>query len=200
MTVCPGQFAFLATQNEEKHPFSIAQSLPNGEFLFAVKALGDFTSEKVPLMMVGEDISIEGPWGGFIPELFSGKTELWFAGGVGIAPFCTWLQALANSRERGKMASLTDCTRILLLWCIRDAECEPLLPRVQRLAKIAGIRLKVIESKKKRLDITTLFSDSVPNTLALCASARLSKAIINAYVSAGGSKENVRLEHFEWRN
>lgn len=98
------------------------------------------------------------------------------------------------------MASATDCARILLLWCIRDAECEPLLPRVQRLAKIAGIRLKVVESKKKRLDIATLFSDSVANTLALCAGAGLSKAAINAYVSAGGSKENVRLEHFEWRN
>lgn len=196
LDVRAGEFAFLATPGEEKHPFSIAQILPKGELRFAVKSLGDYTSEKVPLLAPGEKIRIEGPWGAFTPELLPGKTELWVAGGVGIAPFCAWLEAAADLRAKNQNAP---SARASLLWCIRDAGLEPLLPRVERLAKLAGVELEVVESKKKRLDVKSLFSHQVPDTLALCAGAGLSEALINAYVAAGGSKANVRREHFEWR-
>ncbi len=192
-----GQFAFLSVPGEEKHPFSVAQALPTGELRFAVKSLGDFTTSAVPKLAVGDAVRIEGPWGAFTPDLSGSSSELWVAGGVGIAPFCAWLQAAAHKAENAKSA--LPKPNASLLWCIRDAAAEPLLPQVKRLAERAGIRLEVVESKKKRLDAGRLFAERVPDSLALCAGAGLSQAVEKAFLEAGGAKSSIRREHFEWR-
>lgn len=197
LSVRPGEFAFLATDGEEKHPFSVASVRPDGTLLFAVKALGDYTTNTVPTIAAGDVVSVEGPWGAFTPAFLEadGKDgshhEVWVAGGVGIAPFYAWLESAAKRKNAAPCAKL--------VWCIRDRAAEPLFGRIEWLAKKAGVDLRVVESKTARLDAAALFREGLPESLALCAGTGLSNAVIDAYLKAGGKRSAVRREHFEWR-
>lgn len=197
LSVRPGEFAFLATDGEEKHPFSVASVRPDGTLLFAVKALGDYTTNTVPTIAAGDVVSVEGPWGAFTPAFLEadGKDgshhEIWVAGGVGIAPFYAWLESAAKRKNAAPCAKL--------VWCIRDRAAEPLFGRIEWLARKAGVSLHVVESKIARLDAAALFREGLPESLALCAGTGLSNAVIDAYLKAGGKRSAVRREHFEWR-
>lgn len=197
LSVRPGEFAFLATDGEEKHPFSVASVRPDGTLLFAVKALGDYTTNTVPTIAAGDVISVEGPWGAFTPAFLEadGKDgshhEIWVAGGVGIAPFYAWLESAAKRKNAAPCAKL--------VWCIRDRAAEPLFGRIEWLARKAGVSLHVVESKIARLDAAALFREGLPESLALCAGTGLSNAVIDAYLKAGGKRAAVRREHFDWR-
>lgn len=197
LAVRPGEFAFLATDGEEKHPFSVASVRPDGTLLFAVKALGDYTTNTVPTIAAGDVVSVEGPWGAFTPAFLEadGKDgshhEVWVAGGIGIAPFYAWLESAAKEENAAPYAKL--------VWCIRDRTAEPLFGQVEWLAKKAGVDLRVVESKTARLDAAALFREGLPESLALCAGAGLSSAVIDAYLKAGGKRSAVRREHFDWR-
>lgn len=197
LSVRPGEFAFLATDGEEKHPFSVASVRPDGTLLFAVKALGDYTTNTVPTIAAGDVVSVEGPWGAFTPAFLEadGKDgahhELWVAGGVGIAPFYAWLESAAKRKNAASCAKL--------VWCIRDRAAEPLFGRIEWLARKAGVSLHVVESKIARLDAAALFREGLPESLALCAGTGLSNAVIDAYLKAGGKRSAVRREHFDWR-
>ena len=197
LSVRPGEFAFLATDGEEKHPFSVASVRPDGTLLFAVKALGDYTSNTVPTIAAGDVVSVEGPWGAFTPAFLEadGKDgshhEVWVAGGVGIAPFYAWLESAAKRKNAAPCAKL--------VWCIRDRAAEPLFGRIEWLARKAGVSLHVVESKIARLDAAALFREGLPESLALCAGTGLSNAVIDAYLKAGGKRSAVRREHFDWR-
>lgn len=197
LSVRPGEFAFLATDGEEKHPFSVASVRPDGTLLFAVKALGDYTTNTVPTIAAGDVVSVEGPWGAFTPAFLEGdaqkkpRHEVWVAGGIGIAPFYAWLESAAKEENAAPYAKL--------VWCIRDRTAEPLFGQVEWLAKKAGVDLRVVESKTARLDAAALFREGLPESLALCAGAGLSSAVIDAYLKAGGERSAVRREHFDWR-
>lgn len=197
LSVRPGEFAFLATDGEEKHPFSVASVRPDGTLLFAVKALGDYTTNTVPTIAAGDVVSVEGPWGAFTPAFLEadGKDgshhEIWVAGGVGIAPFYAWLESAAKRKNAAPCAKL--------VWCIRDRAAEPLFGRIEWLARKAGVSLHVVESKIARLDAAALFREGLPESLALCAGTGLSNAVIDAYLKAGGKRAAVRREHFDWR-
>lgn len=197
LSVRPGEFAFLATDGEEKHPFSVASVRPDGTLLFAVKALGDYTTNTVPTIAAGDVVSVEGPWGAFTPAFLEadGKDgshhEVWVAGGVGIAPFYAWLESAAKRKNAAPCAKL--------VWCIRDRAAEPLFGRIEWLARKAGVSLHVVESIIARLDAAALFREGLPESLALCAGTGLSNAVIDAYLKAGGKRSAVRREHFDWR-
>lgn len=197
LSVRPGEFAFLATKGEEKHPFSVASVRPDGTLLFAVKALGDFTKNTVPAIAPGDEVTVEGPWGAFTPAFLEGdaqkkpRHEVWVAGGVGIAPFYAWLESAAKRKNAAPCAKL--------VWCIRDRAAEPLFGRIEWLARKAGVSLDVVESKIARLDAAALFREGLPESLALCAGTGLSNAVIDAYLKAGGKRSAVRREHFDWR-
>ena len=197
LSVRPGEFAFLATKGEEKHPFSVASVRPDGTLLFAVKALGDFTKNTVPAIAPGDEVTVEGPWGAFTPAFLEGdaqkkpRHEVWVAGGIGIAPFYAWLESAAKEENAAPYAKL--------VWCIRDRTAEPLFGRIEWLARKAGVSLDVVESKIARLDAAALFREGLPESLALCAGTGLSNAVIDAYLKAGGKRSAVRREHFDWR-
>lgn len=188
LSVRHGEFAFLVADGREKHPFSIAEISGDGTISFAVKHRGDYTSSVVPALAEGDEVVVEGPWGHFLPD-FSTDRQLWLAGGVGIAPFCAWLQEAAAHTHGG----------IRLVWCIRSKEGEPMFEKVEKLAREARVTLEVVESKKKRLDAGSLFVKGTPDTLALCAGAGLSAVVTKAYAAAGGRADRIRREHFNWR-
>jgi predicted ferric reductase len=92
----PGQFAMVYLEAKDgwhRHPFTIASAPDEDEVRFTVKALGDYTSRLSLLIEPGMPAVIGGPHGRFNHQRGTDR-QVWIAGGVGVAPFLSWLRAL----------------------------------------------------------------------------------------------------------
>lgn len=94
----PGQFAMVYLEAKDgwhRHPFTIASAPHEGIVRFTVKALGDYTSRLQELIEPGMPAVIGGPHGRFNHARGTDR-QIWIAGGVGVAPFLSWLRALED--------------------------------------------------------------------------------------------------------
>ena len=103
MRFAPGQFAWLKLGDSaytiEEHPFSFASSaLDDRGIEFSIKELGDFTNT-IGSVPVGTTAFIDGPHGSFSPDRQPAAGYVFFAGGVGIAPFISMLRTMADRRD-----------------------------------------------------------------------------------------------------
>ena len=92
----PGQFAMVYLEAKDgwhRHPFTIASAPREGILRFTIKALGDYTSRLHELIEPGMPAVIGGPHGRFDHRRGTDR-QAWIAGGVGVAPFLSWLRAL----------------------------------------------------------------------------------------------------------
>ena len=69
-----------------------------------VKALGDYTSRLPELIEPGMPAVIGGPHGRFDHRKGTDR-QVWIAGGVGVAPFLSWLRALDGICRIGSTSS-----------------------------------------------------------------------------------------------
>lgn len=97
----PGQFCFFSyidpTISREAHPFTICSSPSDDQITIIVKALGDYTNHLNQTLKPGTKALVEGPYGRFDYKKYS-QPQIWIAGGVGIAPFISWVQDF-NEKE-----------------------------------------------------------------------------------------------------
>lgn len=96
MTFVPGQFALVYLEAKDgwhRHPFTISSAPSEDTVRVTVKALGDYTSRLQELIEPGMPAVIGGPHGRFTHERGTDR-QVWIAGGVGVAPFLSWLRAL----------------------------------------------------------------------------------------------------------
>jgi predicted ferric reductase len=92
----PGQFAMVYLEAKDgwhRHPFTISSAPHEDVLRVTVKALGDYTSRLQELIEPGMPAVIGGPHGRFSHWKGTDR-QVWIAGGVGIAPFLSWLRAL----------------------------------------------------------------------------------------------------------
>jgi predicted ferric reductase len=92
----PGQFAMVYVEAKDgwhRHPFTIASAPQEDVVRVTVKALGDYTSRLQQIVEPGMPAVIAGPHGRFT-HLKGTDRQVWIAGGVGVAPFLSWLRAL----------------------------------------------------------------------------------------------------------
>ena len=105
MPFVPGQFAMLYLEGASgwrRHPFSIASAPASNLLRFTIKALGDDTTSMRETVQRGMPAVIRGPFGRFT-HAKGGKSQLWIAGGLGIAPFLSWLRALEEDPAPGQI-------------------------------------------------------------------------------------------------
>ncbi len=96
MQFVPGQFAMVYLEAKDgwhRHPFTIASAPDEALVRVTVKALGDYTSRLTELIEPGMPAVIGGPHGRFSYRRGTDR-QVWIAGGVGVAPFLSWLRAL----------------------------------------------------------------------------------------------------------
>lgn len=96
MDFVPGQFAMIYLEGKDgwhRHPFTISSAPREGVVRVTVKALGDYTARLRDLVEPGMPAVIGGPHGRF-DHRKGGDRQVWIAGGVGVAPFLSWLRAL----------------------------------------------------------------------------------------------------------
>ena len=92
----PGQFAMVYVEAKDgwhKHPFTISSAPHEDVLRVTIKALGDYTSRLDTLIEPGMPAVIGGPHGRFSHRKGTDR-QVWIAGGVGVAPFLSWLRAL----------------------------------------------------------------------------------------------------------
>ena len=92
----PGQFAMVYIESKDgwhRHPFTIASAPHEGVVRVTVKALGDYTSRLHDILEPGMPAVIGGPHGRFSHWKGTDR-QVWIAGGVGVAPFLSWLRSL----------------------------------------------------------------------------------------------------------
>jgi predicted ferric reductase len=104
MRFAPGQFAWLKLGDSpytiEEHPFSFSSSAQTpGRVAFSIKELGDFTN-RIGQVPIGTTAYVDGPHGSFSPDHEPAAGYVFFAGGVGIAPFVSMLRTMADRGDK----------------------------------------------------------------------------------------------------
>lgn len=136
----PGQFAFVRfDRSEGAHPFTIASapdslgSNERGEALLrlVIKPLGDYTRSLSQRLRAGQRVDIEGPYGRFDGQGGQDRKQVWVAGGVGVTPFLSLLEA----RQPGAAPASGQQQAAHMHYCTRDAATDPLLPRLRDLCE-----------------------------------------------------------------
>lgn len=112
MNFVPGQFAFISFKDNsvssESHPFSLSSSVNDETISFNMKNLGDYTSV-LPNLSVGSEALIEGPFGKFSYKDGYSKNQIWIAGGIGVTPFLSMIDAV--SKEEGYKIDFYYCLK-----------------------------------------------------------------------------------------
>ena len=116
LTFKAGQYAywrFLSRSvGNEEHPFTISSAPGEEEIGFSAKALGDYTAA-LPRLRLGEEAIIDGPYGKFILPPDDSTTVLFIAGGIGITPFRSMVQSMADNHSM---------RRTTLVWAVSNRE------------------------------------------------------------------------------
>ncbi|HVX78560.1 MAG TPA: molybdopterin-dependent oxidoreductase [Bradyrhizobium sp.] len=102
-------------------------------------------SRHVHRLSVGDDVLIEAPRGTFTPPLAGTRPLIFLAAGIGITPFMSHLEALAEREPAQRVA------RVLLLYGCRSGNEHPFGRRLRELAELLP-----------ELDLVTAFSSPRP--------------------------------------
>lgn len=197
MRYSAGQFAFLKFSSpgmSEPHPFTIASS-PDEPFLrFMIKDLGDWTSQLVNVVAVGQQVIVEGPYGRLDPLPSHDVDQvLWIAGGVGITPF--FGTAIARQPDNGPIPHL--------FYCVKSRREAPGLAELERADRESRIVLHLHESSEgRRLGAADLERTFGSNGLrrahiVMCGPTSLMKSMRRAVRELGA--RHVHVEAFDIR-
>lgn len=196
--VKPGQFVFLRIGGEEawrEHPFTVAGSEPGGRLRFTIRALGRETTRMHARLRPGRPAEITGPFGMFDYTL-GGPRQLWVGGGIGIAPFLSWLPHLDLDRVE----------RVDLYYCTRTAE-EALFEAELVTATVAHPKIDlhlVRTGAEGHLRVHRILADAdeatSPATDAfLCGPTAMVDDLTRDLRAAGLSRDHIHAEHFSFR-
>ena len=112
MNFISGQFVFIriidGLLSQEEHPFSMTSNPETKELKLAIKQLGDYT-KNLDKLAPGIKVKLEGPFGIFSYTKAQHKNQIWIAGGIGITPFLSMLQAM--QKETGYKVDFYYCVK-----------------------------------------------------------------------------------------
>ncbi len=201
MAYLPGQFAFARFEGmKDAHPFSISSANTGDDGVrFCIKALGDDTRRLQETLREGEAVNIEGPYGHFNFVRGGGTPkEVWVAGGVGVTPFLSRLEHLAETQE-----ALADKAVPPIEFYYCSQRDNALLQRVEWLCRRAGVMLHVFdETRQGPLTLEKIFQNAqapAHTKLWFCGPRGLGDALQNAWRAMGLPLRQFRREHFEMR-
>lgn len=193
-----GQFVFVSfagVSGKESHPFSISGRTERGLRL-SVKTAGDLTSALGSRLSVGQAAVVRGPYGRFGDKhsLWPGDA-VWVAGGIGITPFLSMLQAEAEAGSDRK---------ILLIWSYREHGELPYEEEVRSyLERLPGLTFVHWSSKEKGRvsgkDIAGMLGGTDPlghRRFFICGPKPMMKALSAQLVELGVEPRDVVFEDF----
>jgi predicted ferric reductase len=195
MRFAPGQFAMVYLEAKDgwhRHPFTIASAPAERMVRVTVKALGDYTSRLLELVEPGMPAVIGGPHGRFSHARGSDR-QVWIAGGVGVAPFMSWLRALDGHLPR----------RVDFFY---TAPGEP--PFADEIRAIAErhptLHAHLVDSRRDgRLTpedvLAVAGGDPRELSVFMCGPQAMLRSFQNGLRERGVPARRIRREYFDWR-
>jgi len=192
----PGQFAFITFDRfEGAHPFTInSADHASGQVIFAIKALGDYTTRLQTELDVGRAVTVEGPYGCFDMQLGDGSEQVWIGAGIGVTPFIAWLESLQAEPERAPKATL--------YYCVNNAEEAVFAERLQRLTDaVPNITLHVHCSDEQGFLCAeqALQEQSADTQVWFCGPQGFADALQAGMRTMGCPARNFHKEYFQMR-
>jgi predicted ferric reductase len=193
----PGQFAMVyleAIDGWHRHPFTITSAPGDHLLSFAIKALGDGTSQLPAAVQPGMPAVIRGPFGRFSHQKGT-RRQVWVAGGIGITPFLSWLRTLDEQPLRGRVDLFYTCA-------------GPDMPYTDEITEIAAtcdlVRVHIIDSRNGHLSTAQVLAstnDEEPDTLSvfLCGPVGMTRKYQAEFLRAGVPVGHIYREYFDWR-
>ena len=193
----PGQFAMLFLEGKDgwhRHPFTITSSPRERALSFAIKALGDETSQLREFVKPGMPAVIGGPFGRFNYEKGTGN-QIWIAGGIGVTPFLSWLRALDNH-------SLQFCVDFFYLSSSAD------IPYAEEIKSLTDrhnmMHLHFVNTSSEghlTADRALATVEKSPGTLSvfLCGPAGMVRSFQTGFRHAGVASRHIYHEYFDLR-
>lgn len=178
----------------QAHPFSLSIA-PNGrELRLTAKKLGDFTNE-LPKIQVGTKVLIDGPHGVFTEKLINKDKLLFIAGGIGITPIRSILEAL-DGRYSNKILLYSNKTPTETVLSQELFELSQ-----KHKFKIINIYADVVVagSEQGRLDkasLARLVTDIAERDVFLCGPPPMMLALRAAMLELGVPKNQIHFERF----
>ncbi|MCY3003807.1 MAG: ferredoxin reductase family protein [Planctomycetota bacterium] len=202
MRFAPGQFLWISTRGPggRDHPISIVSSAERTEIELAIKALGDWSRQRVPNLQPGELVTLDGPFGNFTPDACPAQAFVLVAGGIGVTPLLSMLRTLADRGDRRP---------VWLFYAARNRERAPFLPELERLKdRLALQTVLVFEEGDSEANVERGFVDAklllrhLPPDLArvhafVCGPAPMMDALEHTLPAAGFEARYVHTERFD---
>jgi predicted ferric reductase len=193
----PGQFALVYIEAKDgwhRHPFTIASAPTERVLRVTVKALGDYTSSLRELLEPGMPAVIGGPHGRF-NHAKGTRHQVWIAGGVGVAPFLSWMRALDHHPPPGQVdlyyaftggpAPFAD--ELMTIGSARDDVRVHLVDSAVH-GRLTAARI-VAEATAKPADVSVF----------LCGPEAMLRDLQVGLREHGVRARNVHREYFDWR-
>jgi predicted ferric reductase len=191
----PGQFAMVYLEAKDgwhRHPFTISSAPQERVVRVTVKALGDYTSRLQELIEPGMPAVIGGPHGRFSHRRGTDH-QVWIAGGVGVAPFLSWLRALDGDLTPRVDFFYTAVGEAAFAQEIRDIADD-----------YASLHAHLIDTSiegRLTADRVLAAADTDPRKLSvfMCGPAGMLSSFQTDLRLAGVPARRIHREHFDWR-
>jgi predicted ferric reductase len=194
----PGQFAMLFLEGLDgwhRHPFTITSAPGDKDLSFAIKALGDGTTQLQDEIQPGMPAVIGGPFGRFSHAKGTPR-QLWIAGGIGVTPFLSWLRGLGEHPPRGRVDFFYSSS-------------DPDLPYAAEIRELAArselVQVHFSDGRSGHLTaegILAAAGAAVPVgqvSVFLCGPAGMVTALQSGFRRLGVPSRHIHREYFDWR-
>ncbi len=109
----PGQYAVFSFKQKGRptpaRSFSIVNSpSDHGIIQCSIRKKGKFTNAAASLV-VGDKVSVQGPFGGFVFDEKRDRNMVLIAGGIGITPFMSMIQYATNNKLKNDITLIYNC-------------------------------------------------------------------------------------------
>lgn len=197
LSYIPGQYAFFSFMGEkltrESHPFTLTGFPHKSNISILVKSRGDYTRSLYQHISKGLAANLEGPYGRF-DFTKAGDTQIWIAGGIGIAPFLAWVRAIKSTKS--------DRT-IDLFYCFhRKKDCLFVKEFDQASHAFPNFRYFLFcTEENNRLDAQKVMAVSnglETKDILMCGPKRLTYDLSKQFKTLGVKGKNILFEDFEF--
>jgi len=193
----PGQYVFFSFQDEkltrESHPFTLTGIPKEPQISILVKSRGDYTNCLYQNLREGCKAHLEGPYGRF-DYTKAGESQIWVAGGIGIAPFIAWVRALRASG---------DDRSIDLFYCFHRKNDAVFVEEFERASRnLPNFRYFLFCSEENNRisaqKVMTLSGGFQGKDILMCGPKRLTYELTSQFNALGVRSKNIFFEDFEF--